>query len=124
MSANPHKWYGKRPADSESIDPDIESGSPDDPDDFKIKTLDQILQEKRRRVEKDDAVEEERNETSEGNSMIASPAASGKRESRTSSKQGSPHEGSSEIIYQLSPEELSLSPSKRDIMHISMLSFG
>ena len=124
MSANPHKWYGKRPADSESIDPGIESGSPDESDDFKIKTLDEILQEKRRRVEKDDAVDEERNETSEGNSMIASPAASGKRESRTSSKQGSPHEGSSEIIYQLSPEELSLSPSKRNIILISMSSFS
>lgn len=122
MSANPHKWYGKRPADSESIDPvDIESGSPDDPDDFKIKTLDEILQEKRRRV---DTVEEERNEALEGNAMMTSPAPSGKRESRTSSKQGSPHEGSSEIIYQLSPEELSLSPSKRNIIHISTLISG
>ena len=110
MSSNPPKWYGKRPADSEGIDQD-ESDSLDRPEDFKIKTLDEILQEKRRRIEKDD--DEERSEKSEGNSRIVSPAASGKRESRTSSKQGSPlQEGGSEVIYQLSPEQLSLSPRK------------
>ena len=109
MASNPHKWSRKRPAD-EGIDPE-ELTTPDDtPEDFKIKTLDEILQEKRRRIEKDDELEEE---TSEEISKIMSPAASGKRESRTSSKQGSPREGGSEIIYQLSPEQLSLSPSKK-----------
>lgn len=106
MASNPPKWSRKRPAD-EGIDPE-ELTTPDDtPEDFKIKTLDEILQEKRRRIEKDDELEEE---TSEEISKIVSPAASGKRESRTSSKQGSPREGGSEIIYQLSPEQLSLSP--------------
>ena len=111
MSANAPKWNRKRPADSEDNDPDG-SDSPDKPDDFKIKSLDEILQEKRRRIDKEDALEEERSEKSEGNSRILSPAVSGKRESRASSKQGSPQEGGSEIIYQLSPEQLSLSPSR------------
>lgn len=109
MSADAQKLNRKRPADSEDIDPDG-SDSPNKPDDFKIKSLDEILQEKRRRIEKEDVLEEERSETSDGNSRILSPAFSGKRESRTSSKQGSPQEGGSEVIYQLSPEQLSLSP--------------
>ena len=109
MASNPHNWSRKRPAD-EGIDLE-ETTTPDDtPEDFKIKTLDEILQEKRRRIEKDDELEEV---TSEGNSKIVSPPATGKRESRTPSKQGSPQEGGSEIIYQLSPEQLSLSPSKK-----------
>ena len=109
MSSNPYKGNRKRPADSEDIDPD--EGGHGTPEDFKIKTLDEILQEKRRRVENDDAPGEERNGSSEGNS---SPVASARRESRTSSKQGSPqaHGSGSEIIYQLSPEQLSLSPSE------------
>lgn len=114
MSSNPHKWHRKRPADSDDIDPDEGShGTPDKPEDFKIKTLDEILQEKRRRVEKDDELGEERNGSSGGNSRGVSPATSARREWRTSSKQGSPLHGSgSEIIYQLSPEQLSLSPSE------------
>lgn len=109
MSSNPQKVHRKRPAESEDTDPD--GSGHRTPDDFKIKTLDEILQEKRRRVEKDDATGEERNESPEGNS---SPAASARRESRTSSKQGSPAvQGSgSEIIYQLSPEQQSLSSRK------------
>lgn len=112
MSSNPHKWQRKRPADSGDIDPDEGShGTPDRPEDFKIKTLDEILQEKRRRIENDDEPGEERNGSSEGNSRGVSPVTSARRESRTSSKQGSPAQ-SSEIIYQLSPEQLSLSPSE------------
>ena len=109
MSSNAQKVHRKRPADSEDIDPD--EGAHRTPEDFKIKTLDEILQEKRRRIENDDATGEDRNGSSEGNS---SPVASTRRESRTSSKQGSPAaQGSgSEIIYQLSPEQLSLSPRK------------
>ena len=62
MSSSPHKLQGKRPADSECIDLDETSSS----DDFKIKTLDEILKEKRRRIEGNDAVEEGgKNETSE-----------------------------------------------------------
>lgn len=107
MSSNAQKVHRKRPADSEDIDPG--EGGHRTPEDFKIKTLDEILQEKRRRIENDDATGEERNGSSEGN---PSPVASTRRESRTSSKQGSPvAQGSgSEIIYQLSPEQLSLSP--------------
>lgn len=111
MSSDAQKLNRKRPADSEDIDPDG-SDSPNKPDDFEIKSLDEILQEKRRRIEKEGVPEEERSETSDGNSRILSPAFSGKRESRTSSKQGSPQEGGSEVIYQLSPEQLSLSPSR------------
>ncbi|KAL9971255.1 hypothetical protein ACROYT_G023761 [Oculina patagonica] len=110
MSSNAQKWQRKRPADSGDIDPDEDSHeAPDRPEDFKIKTLDEILQEKRRRIEKDDEPGEERNGSSEGNSRGVSPVTSARRESRTSSKQGSPAQGS-EIIYQLSPEPLSLSP--------------
>lgn len=107
MSSNPQKVHRKRPADSEDIDAD--DGGHRTPEDFKIKSLDEILQEKRRRIEKDDTPGEERNGSPEGKS---SPLASARRESRTSSKQGSPQaQGSgSEIIYQLSPEQLSLSP--------------
>ena len=109
MSLNPQKVHRKRPADSEDIDAD--DGGNRTPEDFKIKSLDEILQEKRRRIEKDDTPGEERNGSPEGES---SPLASARRESRTSSKQGSPQaQGSgSEIIYQLSPEQLSLSPRK------------
>lgn len=109
MSSNAQKVDRKRPADSEDIDPD--EGGHRTSEDFKIKTLDEILQEKRRRIENDDATGEERNGSSVGNS---SPVASTRRESRTSSKQGSPAaQGSgSEIIYQLSPEPQSLSPRK------------
>lgn len=109
MSSNAPKVHRKRPANSEDIDPD--EGGHGTPEDFKIKTLDEILQEKRRRIENDDAIGEKRNGSPEGNS---SPVASTRRESRTSSKQGSPAaQGSgSEIIYQLSPEQLSLSPRK------------
>ena len=111
MSSNAQKVHRKRAADSEDIDPD-EGGQTTGEDNFKIKTLDEILQEKRRRIENDDVTGEERNGSSEGNS---SPVASTRRESRTSSKQGSPAaaQGSgSEIVYQLSPEQLSLSPRK------------
>ena len=109
MSSNPQKLHRKRPADSEEID--VGEGGHGTAEDFKIKTLDEILQEKRRRIERDDAPGEERNGSPEGNS---SPVASARRESKTSSKQGSPAaQGSgSEIIYQLSPEQLSLSPRK------------
>lgn len=112
MSSNPHKLHRKRPADAEDINPD--EGGHGTPEDFKIKTLDEILQEKRRRIERDDAPGEERNGSPDGNSRGVSPLASARRESRTSSKQGSPpaQGSSSEIIYQLSPEQLSLSPSE------------
>ena len=107
MSSNAQKVHRKRPADPE----DIDEGGHRTPEDFKIKTLDEILQEKRRRTENDDATGEERIGSLEGNS---SPVTSTRRESRTSSKQGSPAaQGSgSEVIYQLSPEQLSLSPRK------------
>ena len=113
MSSSPHKWHRKRPADSGDIGQDEGGQTPDQPEDFKIKTLDEILQEKRRRIEKDDEPEE-RKGSSEENSSGASPVTSAKRDSRTSSKQGSPFQGPSvnEIIYQLSPEQLSLSPSE------------
>ena len=109
MSSSPPNLNRKRPADSE-----IEGTEPDDHDrteDLKIKTVDEILQEKRRRIEKEDEGE---GGASQGNSRTASPSASGgRRESRTSSKHGSPtQEGGSEIIYQMSPEPQSLSPSK------------
>lgn len=109
MSSNAQKVHRKRPADSEDIDPG--EGGHRTPEDFKIKTLDEILQEKRRRIENDDATGEEQN----GSEANPSPVTSTRRESRTSSKQGSPvAQGSgSEIIYQLSPEELSLSPRKK-----------
>ena len=108
MSSSPHKLQGKRPADSECIDLDETSSS----DDFKIKTLDEILKEKRRRMEGNDAVGEGgKNETSEGNSKMTSPSVFSKEETTNSSKQGSPG-NESEIIYQLSPGLLSLSPSE------------
>ena len=113
MSSSTHNLNRKRPADSEieGTDPDESPDDHDRTEDFKIKTVDDILQEKRRRIEKEDESEEG---PSQGNSRTASPPAlGGKRESRTSSKHGSPtQEGGSEIIYQLSPEPQSLSPSK------------
>ena len=111
MSSNQQKWPRKRPADSEDIvDADESENTLERPEDFKIKTLDEILQEKRRRIENDDTPGEERNGSSE---EVVSPVDSARRESRTSSKQVSPaHQGSSEIIYQLSPEQLSSSPSE------------
>lgn len=113
MSSSPHKFHRKRPADSGDIDPDEGDRTSEKPEDFKIKTLDEILQEKRRRIEEDDEPGEERNGSSEGNSRGVSPLTSARRESRTSSKHGSPVQGSgSEIIYQLSPEQMSLSPSE------------
>lgn len=126
MSSNPHKLHRKRPADSGDIDPNEgdRTSDHDKPEDFKIKTLDEILQEKRRRIEEDDEPGEERNGSSEGNSRGVSPATSARRESRTSSKQGSPVQGAgSEIIYQLSPEQMSLSPSEYILILYIMLIF-
>ena len=113
MSSSPHNLNRKRPADSEieGTEPDESPDDHDRTEDLKIKTVDEILQEKRRRIEKEDEGE---GAASQGNSRTASPSASGgRRESRTSSKHGSPtQEGGSEIIYQMSPEPQSLSPSK------------
>ena len=108
MSSSPPKLHRKRPADSEVIDLE-DSGSFGKPDD---RTLDEILKDKRRRIEGDDAVEEGKEGTSDANSKFASPSPFSKQESTTSSKHGSPQPAESEIIYQLSPEPLSLSPSK------------
>ncbi|XP_068753616.1 cyclin-dependent kinase 11B-like [Montipora capricornis] len=107
MSSSPLKSHRKRPADSEVIELE-DSGSFGKPDD---RTLDEILKDKRRRIEGDDAVEEGKEGTSDANSKFANPSAFAKQESTTSSKHGSPQPAESEIIYQLSPEPLSLSPT-------------
>ena len=100
MSSNPHKWQRKRAADSD----DIQDGGDfaDKSDDFKVKTLDEILQEKRRRTEE--------GQRSGRSSRTASPDVSSRRDLRLSLMAESPIEG--EVIYQLSPEQISLSPSK------------
>ena len=110
LSSSPNKLQWKRPADSECIDLDETNSS----DDFKVKTLDEIQKEKRRHIKENDAVEEGgKNETSEENSKITSPSVFSKKETANSSKQGSSSPGNeSEIIYQLSPGLLSLSPSE------------
>lgn len=110
MSSNPSKQSLKRAAESEINDE--EDGSMDKAEEhFRIKTLDEIRQEKRRRLEKDDATGEERNGSPTDILGTASPVDSARRDQKSSSKQSSPAvQGTeSEVIYQLSPEQTSLS---------------
>ena len=114
MSSSESKLQRKRPADSEDIDPDDSAFGK--PGDIQIKTLDEILKEKRRRIEDDYTIEGGKKETSDGSLKVGSSPLSAKQESQESTnssrKQGSPHQPESEVIYQLSPETLSLSPRK------------
>ncbi|PFX20450.1 Cyclin-dependent kinase 11B [Stylophora pistillata] len=110
MSSNPSKQSLKGGAESEINDE--EDGSMDKAEEhFRIKTLDEIRQEKRRRLEKDDATGEERNGSPIDILGTASPVDSARRDQKSSSKQSSPAvQGTeSEVIYQLSPEQTSLS---------------
>ncbi|CAH3135452.1 unnamed protein product [Pocillopora meandrina] len=110
MSSNPSKPSLKRPAESEINDEKDDSLDKAE-EGFRIKTLDEIRLEKRRRLEKDDASGEERNGSPTDNSGTASPVDSARRDRKPSSKQSSPAvQGTeSEVIYQLSPEQTSLS---------------
>lgn len=110
MSSNPSKPSLKRPAESEINDEKDDSLDKAE-ERFRIKTLDEIRLEKRRRLEKDDASGEERNGSPTDNSGTASPVDSARRDRKPSSKQSSPAvQGTeSEVIYQLSPEQTSLS---------------
>lgn len=113
MSSNSYKLNLKRPAESEIIDVD-DGGAEKSEDSFRIKTLEEIRQEKRRRLEKEDEPGEERNGSPADNLGVVSPVVLARRDSRPSSKQGSPTaQGTvSEVIYQLSPEQPSLSSSE------------
>ena len=100
----------KRPADSKCID--LHIGTRGVLLTISNKNHKRILKDQRRRIEVNDAVEEGgKNETSEGNLKMTSPSVFSKEGTTNSSKQGSPG-NESEIIYQLSPGLLSLSPSE------------
>lgn len=113
MSSNSSKPSLKRPAESEINDEKDDSLDKAE-ERFRIKTLDEIRLEKRRRLEKDDASGEERNGSPTDNSGTASSVDSARRDRKPSSKQSSPAvQGTeSEVIYQLSPEQTSLSSGR------------
>lgn len=111
-SVSPHKWSRKRPSEDDLEDISREEVS------WKVKTLDEILQEKRQRLaeenteneEKEKAEEHEISRPESRDSSGAPSPGSVKRERNTSS---SPVElPTAEVIYQLSPSQNSYSSCK------------
>ena len=109
MSTNQHKWFRKRSAEDKLEDlSDHDLDDAQDDSVWKVKTLDEILQEKRKRLEKEDGDREEEpaieREVSEPASRSSSVAAS-----PTAVKQERPSPSPAEVIYQLSPGQHSYS---------------
>ena len=124
MTDSPQTWQRKRPADDDEEDDDevgdIERGS-EKAKDWKVKTLDEILQEKRQRL---DDKEDSTLEGSKQSSRNSSPNST-KRLSMSSSpasrRSSSKHDSPAEVIYQLSPEQHTLSPREYIVIFCSQV---
>lgn len=105
MSGNPTKWSRKRSSNEDGHDKSSSKGDENLPKqtDWKVKTLDEIRQEKRRKLGSESPEGERENSRLSGRSSTAS-SPSLKIESRSSSKRPSPVTPAQEIIYQLSPD--------------------
>lgn len=115
MSSSPHNWSRKRPAEDDLED--ISDQERKDESSWKVKTLDEILQEKRKRLEDETGGKEEKEVTDEreesqpasrNSSATASPGSL-KREKIAPNQLESP---AAEVIYHLSPGQHSCSSCK------------
>jgi hypothetical protein len=109
MSSNSTKWSRKRSSNEDDYGkPSVEAEENVIPGDteWKVKTLDEIRQEKRRKLDHESPEgDRESSRLSGRSSATSSPSL--KIESRSSSKRQSPMTPAQEVIYQLSPDHSS-----------------